>query len=346
MIAATLLLMSATFSCRTLTLFARLTYPALRSLRSHPEAEAYWVLTAIMSSSRLCPPDYYSSDLSGSRSIYPLAPSALTLGRRLRSPSVSGSRTDQAVLVDLVALELPSLAAHLEELGAELPAISFSWFLSLFTDCRSSSHLPYGHLFRSPSLTSRLPFRYQCLSKRFSGSGTSFSWKVSQRACIAFQSKSSHPNALNASAQGSIFGFASPSPFLSSTRRLFSRPNPLETSTRRSPSVHPGFGVRIYCSAFVAFIVDIVERSGTDVRILSYRSNRRSSPPSRLTSSARAERFTLLGCRRPRRGRLTIHDGCLHNGSIDLEIDHNLDPYTALGRGLRIPYGSHLSYAG
>ena len=45
------------------------------------------------------------------------------------------SRADQQVLKDLVDRTLPKLSAHLEEQGVELSAITFGWFLSLFTDC-------------------------------------------------------------------------------------------------------------------------------------------------------------------------------------------------------------------
>lgn len=45
------------------------------------------------------------------------------------------SRADQEVLKDLVDRTLPKLAAHLEDQGVELSAITFGWFLSLFTDC-------------------------------------------------------------------------------------------------------------------------------------------------------------------------------------------------------------------
>lgn len=44
------------------------------------------------------------------------------------------SRADQQVLNDLVARILPTISDHLEENGVELSAISFGWFLSLFTD--------------------------------------------------------------------------------------------------------------------------------------------------------------------------------------------------------------------
>jgi hypothetical protein len=39
------------------------------------------------------------------------------------------------VLLDLVQDGMLKLAAHLAELAIDLPAICFSWFLYLFTDC-------------------------------------------------------------------------------------------------------------------------------------------------------------------------------------------------------------------
>lgn len=30
---------------------------------------------------------------------------------------------------------MPALADHLEDLGVDLPAVTFAWFLSLYTDC-------------------------------------------------------------------------------------------------------------------------------------------------------------------------------------------------------------------
>jgi hypothetical protein len=44
------------------------------------------------------------------------------------------SQADQRVLRDLVKRHLPDVADHLEDLGVELPAVTFGWFLSLFTD--------------------------------------------------------------------------------------------------------------------------------------------------------------------------------------------------------------------
>ncbi len=53
------------------------------------------------------------------------------------------SQADQRVLIELVGEHLPLLHAHINELGVDLPAITFAWFLSLYTDC-----LPVETLFR------------------------------------------------------------------------------------------------------------------------------------------------------------------------------------------------------
>ncbi|GAA6061569.1 hypothetical protein JCM10212_001101 [Sporobolomyces blumeae] len=77
-------------------------------LLTHPaEEDAFWVLVCIVEN--ILPSDYYTSHLLV-------------------------SRADQQVLNDLVARLLPNIAAHLEEHSVELSAISFGWFLSLFTD--------------------------------------------------------------------------------------------------------------------------------------------------------------------------------------------------------------------
>jgi hypothetical protein len=44
------------------------------------------------------------------------------------------SQADQRVLKDLIEKLMPDVTAHLEDLGVELPAVTFGWFLSLFTD--------------------------------------------------------------------------------------------------------------------------------------------------------------------------------------------------------------------
>lgn len=51
------------------------------------------------------------------------------------SPSLLPSRACPLVLLDYVQEFTPKLHAHLTDLGVDLAAICFSWFLSLFTDC-------------------------------------------------------------------------------------------------------------------------------------------------------------------------------------------------------------------
>ncbi|KAJ7052018.1 rab-GTPase-TBC domain-containing protein [Mycena amicta] len=80
------------------------------------EEEAFWVLSAIVE--RILPEDFFS-------------------------PSLLPSRACPLVLLDYVKEFFPKLHAHLADLGVDLPAICFSWFLSLFTDC-----LPIETLFR------------------------------------------------------------------------------------------------------------------------------------------------------------------------------------------------------
>ncbi|KAH7884826.1 rab-GTPase-TBC domain-containing protein [Phlebopus sp. FC_14] len=80
------------------------------------EEEAFWVLSAIIE--RTLPEDFFS-------------------------PSLLPSRACPLVLLDYVQEFLPKLHAHLSNLGVDLAAICFSWFLSLFTDC-----LPIETLFR------------------------------------------------------------------------------------------------------------------------------------------------------------------------------------------------------
>ncbi|KAI0763332.1 TBC-domain-containing protein [Trametes elegans] len=80
------------------------------------EEEAFWVLAAIIE--RILPEEFFS-------------------------PSLLSSRACPLVLLDYVQELMPKLSAHLTELGIDLGAICFSWFLSLFTDC-----LPVETLFR------------------------------------------------------------------------------------------------------------------------------------------------------------------------------------------------------
>lgn len=80
-----------------------------------PTAEdAFWILVSIVEN--ILPRHYYDNSL-------------LT------------SRADQQVLRQYVSELLPRLSAHLDELGIELEALTFQWFLSLFTDCLSAEAL-------------------------------------------------------------------------------------------------------------------------------------------------------------------------------------------------------------
>ena len=72
------------------------------------EEEAFWVLCALVE--RILPEGFFS-------------------------PTLVPSRACPLVLSDYVQEYTPKLHAHLAELGVDLPAICFSWFLSLFTDC-------------------------------------------------------------------------------------------------------------------------------------------------------------------------------------------------------------------
>lgn len=80
-----------------------------------PTAEdAFWVLATMIEN--ILPEKYYDQNL-------------LT------------SRADQSVLREYVAELLPNLSAHLELLEIELEALTFQWFLSVFTDCLSAEAL-------------------------------------------------------------------------------------------------------------------------------------------------------------------------------------------------------------
>lgn len=76
--------------------------------------EAFWVLTSIIEN--ILPRHYYDH-------------------------SLLASRADQQVLRQYVSEILPRLSAHLDELGIELEALTFQWFLSVFTDCLSAEAL-------------------------------------------------------------------------------------------------------------------------------------------------------------------------------------------------------------
>ena len=80
-----------------------------------PTAEdAFWLLTSIIEN--ILPAGYYSNTLLA-------------------------SRADQLVLRHYVSTLLPKLSAHLDNLGIELEALTFQWFLSVFTACLSAEAL-------------------------------------------------------------------------------------------------------------------------------------------------------------------------------------------------------------
>lgn len=74
-----------------------------------PSAEdAFWILASIVEN--ILPQGYYDH-------------------------SLIASRADQQVLRQYVSTVLPKLSAHLDALSIELEALTFQWFLSVFTDC-------------------------------------------------------------------------------------------------------------------------------------------------------------------------------------------------------------------
>ncbi|KAI2632678.1 TBC-domain-containing protein [Hypomontagnella submonticulosa] len=80
-----------------------------------PSAEdAFWVFVSIIE--RILPQGYYDH-------------------------SLMASRADQHVLRQYVSQVLPKLSQHLEALSIELEALTFQWFLSVFTDCLSAEAL-------------------------------------------------------------------------------------------------------------------------------------------------------------------------------------------------------------
>ncbi|KAI9809173.1 MAG: hypothetical protein M1825_002464 [Sarcosagium campestre] len=80
-----------------------------------PTAEdTFWMLTSMIEN--ILPPTYYDH-------------------------SLLASRADQQVLRQYVRENLPKLSDHLDQLGIELEALSFQWFLSVFTDCLSAEAL-------------------------------------------------------------------------------------------------------------------------------------------------------------------------------------------------------------
>ncbi|KAI5860421.1 TBC-domain-containing protein [Durotheca rogersii] len=80
-----------------------------------PSAEdAFWVFVCIVE--RILPEGYYDH-------------------------SLMASRADQHVLREYVRQVLPKLSQHLDALCIELEALTFQWFLSVFTDCLSAEAL-------------------------------------------------------------------------------------------------------------------------------------------------------------------------------------------------------------
>ncbi|ORX90741.1 TBC-domain-containing protein [Basidiobolus meristosporus CBS 931.73] len=80
------------------------------------EEDAFWTLVCILE--HILPPDYYTGQLLV-------------------------SQADQRVLKELVKEILPRLHEHFRKLGVDLGAVTFSWFLSIYTDC-----FPVETLFR------------------------------------------------------------------------------------------------------------------------------------------------------------------------------------------------------
>jgi small G protein signaling modulator 3 len=72
------------------------------------EEEAFWMLCCVVE--KLLPEEFFGRSLLVSRAC-PL------------------------VLLDYVQAMQPKLYNHLQDIGVDLGAICFSWFLSLFTDC-------------------------------------------------------------------------------------------------------------------------------------------------------------------------------------------------------------------
>ena len=66
------------------------------------------------------------------------------------TPDLIASRADQRVLKRLVRELSPRVHGHLQRLGVDLEAITFNWFLSVFTDCLPAEvPLPIAHFFDS-----------------------------------------------------------------------------------------------------------------------------------------------------------------------------------------------------
>ncbi|KAG0275481.1 hypothetical protein BGZ95_008734 [Linnemannia exigua] len=77
-------------------------------LTNNTEEESFWILVSMLG--RRMPEDYFTQQL--------LSPQA-----------------DQRVLKELVQEIMPRLSQHFQEMHVDLTAVTFSWFLTLFTDC-------------------------------------------------------------------------------------------------------------------------------------------------------------------------------------------------------------------
>ncbi|KAF9356875.1 hypothetical protein BGX26_004600 [Mortierella sp. AD094] len=77
-------------------------------LTNNSEEEAFWILTSMLG--RHLPEDYFTQQL--------LSPQA-----------------DQRVLKELIQEIMPRLSQHFQDMHVDLTAVTFSWFLTLFTDC-------------------------------------------------------------------------------------------------------------------------------------------------------------------------------------------------------------------
>ncbi|KAL4925121.1 TBC domain-containing protein [Aspergillus undulatus] len=96
------------------------------------------------------------------------------------------SRADQQVLRQYISQVLPKLSGHLESLGVELEALTFQWFLSVFTDCLSAEALyrvwdvvlclDVGAVNKNAAVSSENPIPDKTSSG--GGSGSSFLFQV------------------------------------------------------------------------------------------------------------------------------------------------------------------------
>jgi len=97
------------------------------------EEDAFWVLCSIVE--RILPKTYFEPNLLASR-----ADQEVTMYARSKS-RVRIELIDSQVLKHYVAAILPSLHTHLMDLGVELEALTFQWFLSIFTDTLAAEAL-------------------------------------------------------------------------------------------------------------------------------------------------------------------------------------------------------------